>query len=265
MESGQDLATAALVALARKMPNDEWAQHQLNQIGLRPSKSPKERTFEVHASVGIGSKASEKNLPAGKPQYPVQSFLDLLEHALRIDRYERVLIAIDDLDKRNPTEAWQLLKDVRAMLKGSAYFLVTGDSIEKFDALESDEPRLFDNVINLKKLQQNKAYQLLINHLNRARLEIDCTDPLDSCSIMPFNQDAAQLLCKLSDGDPRLLNRLGMVVINEALDVQASTITPEIVREALRYFFKHTPWGIPKESLQNIVVVLLDLLTASGQ
>ena len=71
--------------------------------------------------------------------------------------------------------------------------MVTGDSIEKFDALESDEPRLFDNVINLKKLQQNKAYQLLINHLNRARLEIDCTDPLDSCSIMPFNQDAAQL------------------------------------------------------------------------
>jgi type II secretory pathway predicted ATPase ExeA len=35
-----DLATAALIALARKMEDDEWAQHQLNQMGLRPKKRP---------------------------------------------------------------------------------------------------------------------------------------------------------------------------------------------------------------------------------
>ena len=36
LEPNTDLSTAALIALARKMPNDEWAQYQLNRIGLRP-------------------------------------------------------------------------------------------------------------------------------------------------------------------------------------------------------------------------------------
>lgn len=38
-----DLATAALIALARKMEDDEWAQHQRNHMGLRPGKTAYKR------------------------------------------------------------------------------------------------------------------------------------------------------------------------------------------------------------------------------
>ncbi|MEO0538200.1 MAG: ATP-binding protein [Cyanobacteria bacterium P01_A01_bin.123] len=111
-----DLATTALIAVARKMSDDEWAQRQLYQMGIPTDKPLKERSAEVSGSLGIGGKLGEKDLPITKPQYPTVSLDTLLERAQK--KYPQgVVIAIDDLDKQNPSAVRQLMHDAQGMLK----------------------------------------------------------------------------------------------------------------------------------------------------
>ena len=64
-----DLATAALVALARKMDDDEWAQHQLNLMGLRPKKRPVEKKGKGQAGISFGfSRTSRRSCRATSPR-----------------------------------------------------------------------------------------------------------------------------------------------------------------------------------------------------
>jgi Cdc6-like AAA superfamily ATPase len=53
LEAGTDLATAALIALAREMPNDEWAQFQLNRMGLRPDMALRRPYNEGRGQPGV--------------------------------------------------------------------------------------------------------------------------------------------------------------------------------------------------------------------
>ncbi len=75
-----DLATIALIALARAMPDDEWAQQLLNQMGLRTEKPLRQREITGKISVpGIGAELKEKTWEINKPQFPDLSFQDLLK------------------------------------------------------------------------------------------------------------------------------------------------------------------------------------------
>jgi Cdc6-like AAA superfamily ATPase len=85
-----DLATAALIALARKMKDDEWAQHQLNLMGLRPRKRPVLKTGKGKAGIAsTGFEAEETTVPVTLPRFPALSFEDLLERALK--KHDRVV------------------------------------------------------------------------------------------------------------------------------------------------------------------------------
>lgn len=120
-----DLATAALIALAREMEDDEWAQHQLNLMGLRPRKRVVRKKGKGKAGISsFGIEAEEETVPVSALQVPTLSFEDLLERALK--KYTRVVIAIDDLDKQDPARVRELLRNAQGMLKGGAWFMLTG-------------------------------------------------------------------------------------------------------------------------------------------
>lgn len=63
-----DLSTAALIALAREMPNDDWAQEALNQMGLKPSRPPEKTgtTFKGGPGWASAERRSE-TIPIQKP------------------------------------------------------------------------------------------------------------------------------------------------------------------------------------------------------
>lgn len=66
-----DLGTAALIALARKMPNDEWAQEALNLMGLKPARQPEKYTNTLKAGVGgIGGEQKSETISSQKLQIP---------------------------------------------------------------------------------------------------------------------------------------------------------------------------------------------------
>ncbi len=228
-----DLATTALIALAREMSDDDWAQQQLYQMGIPTAKILKERSAEISGSLGIGGKLGEKDLPITKPQYPTVSLDTLLERA-QAKYPQGVLIAIDDLDKQNPSVVRQLMHDAQGMLKGRAWFLLTGHPMGMTGDLLTSERGLFDLQLKLEELDQPTTYQMLINYLSSARIDNDCTDPQDPRCVLPFLPETAARFCEVSLGKPRLFNRLGHTVLATAANRQATLITPEILEQGLQ-------------------------------
>lgn len=228
-----DLATTALIALARKMSDDEWAQKQLYQMGIPTDKILKERTAEVGGNLGLSGKVGEKDLPITKPQYPTLSLDTLLERAQK--KYpDGVVIAIDDLDKQSPARVRQLMHDAQGMLKGRAWFILTGHPIGITGDLLTSERGLFDLQLKLEELDQPTTYLMLINYLNSARINNDCKDPGNPNCVMPFLPETAQRFCEVSLGKPRLFNRLGNIVLSKAADLQADQISPDVLMQGLK-------------------------------
>jgi hypothetical protein len=228
-----DLATTALIAVAKAMPNDEWAQRQLYQMGIPTAKVLKERAAETGVNLAVTGKLSEKDLPITKPQYPAVSLDTLLERAQKIYP-EGIVIAIDDLDKQNPSVVRQMMHDAQGMLKGRAWFMLTAHPIGMTGDLLTSERGLFDLQLLLEELDPDTTYQMLINYLNSARINNDCTDPKDPRCVLPFLPDVAKRFCEVSHGRPRLFNRLGNTVLSTAADLQVTTITMEVLEQGLK-------------------------------
>lgn len=227
----QDLATTALIALAQAMPNDEWAQQQLHQMGIPIDRRLKERTTKAGMKLVAESELSEKDLPFTKSQHPTVSLGKLIERAQK--QYgDGVLIAIDDLDKQDPSTVRKLMHDAQGMLKGRAWFLLTGHPMTG-DLLTS-ERGLFDLQLELKELDQLTTYQMLINYLNSVRVKNDCKDINDPRSVLPFLPETATKFCEVSLGKPRLFNRLGSTVLLTATKLQVEIITPDVLEEGLK-------------------------------
>jgi len=228
-----DLATAALIALAQELPDDDWAQRTLHDMGIPTAKAIKERATEVGGSMGVSAKVSEKNAPQGKLQYPTAALDTLIDRALK--QYpEGVVIAIDDLDKQNPARVRQLMHDAQGILKGRAWFMLTGHPTGITADLLTTERGLFDLQIELKELDQKTTYQMLVNYLNSVRIEKPCTDPNNPNSVLPFSPEAARHFCQVSQGKPRLFNRLGTIILDYAANQKVDTITSEVLEAGLR-------------------------------
>jgi hypothetical protein len=231
LSANQDLATTALIALAQAMPNDEWAQQQLHQMGIPIDRALKERTTKAGIKMVAETELSEKDLPFAKSQHPTVSLDKLIERAQK--QYgDGVLIAIDDLDKQDPSTVRKLMHDAQGMLKGRAWFLLTGHPMTG-DLLTS-ERGLFDLQLELKELDQPTTNQMLVNYLNSVRIKNDCKDINDPRSVLPFLPETAKKFCEISLGKPRLFNRLGSTVLLTATELQVAVITPDVLEKGLR-------------------------------
>ncbi|MCD4782095.1 MAG: ATP-binding protein [Candidatus Omnitrophica bacterium] len=229
-----DLATAALIALALAMDNDEWAQQQLNQMGLPPINPVTHNTTEIKMDIfGIGGRIEKEESNITPPKFPSLSFEGLLNRAL--SKYSRVVIAIDDVDKQDPARVRQLLHDAQGMLKSDVCFILTGHPSGITRDILTSERGLFDLTLKLEELDMSTTYQMLINYLNSVRPKNSRYDYEDPRSINPFTQEAAQTLCKRSGGVPRWLNRLGNYVLLKAAELQADLITTDVLQQGLEY------------------------------
>ncbi|MEM9008108.1 MAG: hypothetical protein AAGE59_31945 [Cyanobacteria bacterium P01_F01_bin.86] len=228
-----DLATTALLAVATEMDDDYWAQRYLYQLGIPTAKILKERSSKIIGKMVIGAETSEKDLQPVTSQYPSVSLNILLERAQ--EKYpDGVVIAIDDLDKRNPSEVRQMMHDAQGMLKGDAWFMLTGHPMGITGDLLTSERGLFDLQLKLEELDQPTTYKMLINYLSSTRIDNDCTDPEDPRCVLPFTPESAAEFCHVSLGKPRLFNRLGNTVLSKAADLQADRITREVLQAGLK-------------------------------
>jgi hypothetical protein len=226
----EDLATFALLALARQMEDDEWAQDVLHQMGLRPRKRTVARKTELDLKF---IKASEETILPSAPQFPTLSFEDLLERALK--KYKRVIIAIDDLDKQDPVRVREMLRGAQGLLKGQASFILTAHPAGLTRDIFTRDLGVVDTTIKLESLDISTTYQMLINYLNSARSKRARFKPDDPRAVAPFMPETAQVICERSEGVPRYLNRLGSYVLTKAALLRADRITPGILQQGLEY------------------------------
>lgn len=215
------------------MPDDNIAQQLLYQLGVPTGKPMKERASEINASMGIGAKTSEKDRPIPELQYPAKTLDVLLQRAQK--KHPRgVLIGIDDLDKQLPQRVRELMNDAQGMLKGRAWYMLTGHPYGIAQDLLTSERGLFDLTLELKELDPTTQYQMLINYLNSTRIDNDCADPENPKAVLPFLTETARRFCEVSGGHPRRFNRLGCAVLLKAAEMRATTITPEVLEAGLR-------------------------------
>ncbi|GGA12264.1 ATP-binding protein [Okeania sp. KiyG1] len=232
LPQGIDLATAALIALAREMEDDEWAQQQLNQMGLRPQKALRKRKIKGKGGLPVASVEVEEEVTAiQKPQFPSLSFEDLLQRAL--EKSDRVVIAIDDLDKQDPAKVRQLLLDAQGILKSGAWFILTGHPFGITRDILIAERGLFDLALKLEEMEMDTTYEMLVKYLNSARPKESQLALDDPEAVAPFTPETARLLCERSGGVPRWLNRLGRYILQKAAELGAKIITPEILQQGL--------------------------------
>lgn len=153
-----------------------------------------------------------------------------------LTKYQRVVIAIDDLDKQDPARARQLLLNAQGLLKGRAWFLLTGHpSGITQDYLISDRG-LFDLPLKLEPLDADTSYQLLVNYLAVARRRpANPNNPDDLNPVHPFTPETARELCRLAEGIPRWLNRFANYVLLKAAELQAPRITDDVLQVGLAY------------------------------
>jgi len=179
------------------------------------------------------SSYEEETVPVTPPQFPSLSFEDLLVRALK--KFSRVVIAIDDLDKQDPAHARQLLHDAQGMLKGGAWFILTGHPSGLTRDILVSERGLFDLGLKLEEMDQPTTYRMLVNYLNSTRPKDSQRDPDAPRAVHPFTPDTARALCERSGGVPRWLNRLGCYVLLKAAELQADVITPDVLQQGLKY------------------------------
>lgn len=233
--TAEDLATSALIALARAIQHeDEQARLLLHNLGLLTDKPLRVRKGKVEGGIGpLKGSVEDEALPAATLQYPSLVFEDLLARARQ--RYQRVVIAIDDLDKHDPAHVRDLLRNDQGLLAGGAWFILTGHPFGLTRDFVTTELGLFDLALQLPKLDQETSYRMLVNYLNsvrppEAQYEVD-----DARAVYPFTPETAHLLCARADGVPRWLNRLGSYVLRQAEQLGAERITPDVLERGLRY------------------------------
>jgi hypothetical protein len=256
-----DLGTAALIALAREMPNDDWAQEALNQMGLKPSRPPEKIGTTLKGGPGWASaERRSETIPIQKPQIPDLSFEDLLNKAL--ETVDRVIIAIDDLDKQDPARVKDLLLNAQGLLKGRASFILTGHPSGLTEEILLSQRGLFDLSQELLSLDFDTTKLMLLNYLNSVRPEDrqikDITAPN---AFHPLTPAAANLLCTKSAGVPRVLNRFGTYILDEATQQNASSIDEKLAQEGIdraKREFRDQANLSPRE------VILLDTISSQG-
>lgn len=228
-----ELAKTALIALAEAMPDDELARRQLYSMGINPAKPFKKRTSEAGMKAPAVATMAEEDVYIPELKNPIANFDILLKRAQ--EKYkEGVLIAVDDLDKKEPKRVRELMHSAQGMLKGPAWFILTGHPTGITGDLLTSERGLFDLRLKLEELDPETRYQMLINYLNSVRITNPCTERDNPASVLPFLPETAQRFCNESRGRPRLFNRLGLAVLNKALELDAERITPDVLELGLQ-------------------------------
>ena len=248
-----DLVTCALVALARELKNHRWARQLLTGMGLSAGAWTSSFSGQLglpHARAGVRVERE----PAVAPQYPAVCFEEILRGALK--HHSRVVIAIDDLDKRDPAHIRELLQNAQGMLSGRASFILTGPPAGL--TLQARALGLFDLSIHLEPLELAEMRDMLAKYLNSVRCR---RSPSRNRTFYPFVDEAATLLCERSEGVPRYFNKFGTYAMLWAFKVRAELIDRQVFEDGLSYGSK-LALGAPQLTAQERCV--LDLVIQRG-
>jgi len=118
------------------------------------------------------------------------------------ERYRRVIIAVDDLDKKVPRTVQDLLDDATDLLRrgqGKRAFLLTGRFTSALQDASGQMLGLFSEIVTLPRMSGDELYHVAVNYLNTARKR-------PSGDVAPFTPGVISQIAEYAYHIPRQFN-----------------------------------------------------------
>ncbi len=144
---------------------------------------------------------------------PDLRFRDGLELA-RGEGFKRVVIAIDEIDKRDAQVVQAVLMGSRFFLDMEASFLITGRFLDAFSDIRASLLAAFDHRVELRPFAPDECKEIIQRNLEIART--DSTGPVISTGCDPFEQPVVDEIVRRAQGLPRPLNLMADGALEEA-------------------------------------------------
>ena len=138
----------------------------------------------------------------------------------------RLIVAIDDLDKRDPATVLAALIEARSTLHTDCAFVLTGHPLGILRNIYSTAGGIFDSQINLEVLPPEDMRTILVNYLEAGRSK---KTPFHG--IHPFTEETVEIVLKRSLGIPRLLNKICQQILEKAAELRLPIIDLPALQE----------------------------------
>lgn len=211
-----DLPTTILRGLARMLKDeDEEARHLDAILSDLEITTGKDREITAGAEVaGFGGKGTLTSTTTqalksiSNASYHIQR---LIENAVQCKPDRRLVVAVDDLDKRDPETTRQSLQESRSILHLECSYVLTGHPLGILRDAYSTAGGIFDKQVDLRLFTLNESMEMMGNYLAAGRVKGARVAPL-----APFTQAAAQIIADRSFGIPRVINAICFHLLEEA-------------------------------------------------
>ncbi|MCK4472857.1 MAG: AAA family ATPase, partial [Anaerolineae bacterium] len=140
--------------------------------GLQITRS---RQLQVEGKVDLQLVSIGGSWERGKEEgWQLQNVYTVLLRLLDVaqERYGRVVVAVDDLDKKEPRAVQDLLDDATDLLRrgqGKRGFLLTGRFTSALQDVSRQMLGLFSEIITLPRMSTDDLHHITVNYLNTAR------------------------------------------------------------------------------------------------
>jgi type II secretory pathway predicted ATPase ExeA len=211
-----DLPTAILRGLAR-MLKDEDDEARNVDAALSGLEITTERERDLSAGVevaGIGGRGTYSDTTTRafkKVENAAYHIQRLIENAARRKPDRRLIVAIDDLDKRDPEAIREALLASRSILHLECSFLLTGHPLGILRDAFSTAGGVFDKKVDLQLFTSDGLMEMMQNYLAAGRARGARVSRL-----APFTEAAAHTIAGRSFGIPRVLNLTCFHLLEEA-------------------------------------------------
>ena len=203
-ETSEALYRALLLSLSEKLAEQEpearrvWDELSGFQV-THDSKLTVEGQVDLQVA-SIGGSWEKGQQQGWQIQNAYNTLLRLLDVAQ--ERYGRVIIAIDDLDKKEPRAMQDLLDDATDLLRrgqGKRGFLLTGRFTSTLQDTSGQMLGLFSETISLHQMSTDELQHIAVNYLNTARER-------PSGAVTPFTPEIISQIAEYAYQIPRQFN-----------------------------------------------------------
>jgi hypothetical protein len=211
-----NLLTTILRGLARMLKDEDEEARNLDATlsGLEIT-TEREREITGGAEIaGIGGRGTltDTTTRAFKSvtnaSYHIQR---LIESAVQRKPDRRLVVAVDDLDKRDPETIRQSLQESRNILHLECSYVLTGHPLGVLRDAYSTAGGIFDKQVDLRLFTLKELVEMMKKYLAAGRVKGARVAPL-----VPFTEAAARIIADRSFGIPRVLNAICFHLLEEA-------------------------------------------------
>ncbi len=213
-DSSDEFYRALLLGIADSLADKDEEAKDITDTLLGYSIQNPKTTIEGQVKLGILSFGKRQESTSNKVSptdnidpYPL--LIRLLNKAEKI--YSRVVIAIDDFDKKETIVVQSILEsslDLFRMGKNRG-FIMTGRGFTELQDSTLKSLGIFSEDIPLKLMSQDDLKQIMINYLNSVRDE-------QRNDTYPFTEEVTNLITGYAQGVPRQLNVICEKVLRKA-------------------------------------------------